>query len=96
VIEIGSGENLKTFVVDRSTYEVSHRANQNEPTAFVKDGVQHLQFFDKLEKHEVVALSNLSIQAEKYYYFPKLIEWAKDGERFYILNINSQPFYVKN
>jgi pyruvate,water dikinase len=41
----------------------------------------------QLQDAEIIALSNLSIKAQKHFYFPQNLEWVKEADRIYITRV---------
>lgn len=90
IVQISS--DLYEHLVDRKNLSIQRR-----PRA-VMDGV-HVAVknaalvLPKLHDYEIIALAKLGAEIEQHFYFPQIIDWAKEKDTISLLNVSRINFY---
>ncbi len=77
-----------SYIVDKRYGSITSRAPHDRPVVFVRGAIGGNTKL-RVQSHEIIALANLGLQIEKHFYFPQVIEWAKEGNKFFILSARS-------
>ncbi|MCH7640812.1 phosphoenolpyruvate synthase [Patescibacteria group bacterium] len=81
------------YIVQKETFYVLAKSISQQQIQLVKKGAQtkevevpeKLADSKKLSDGEIVALARLGDRLQKHYYFPQDVEWAKKGNKLYIV-----------
>lgn len=81
------------YTVQKETFAVLSKEISDQKIQLIRKGVitkerdvpKNKQSLKKLEDYEIVALAKIGDSLQKHYFFPQDIEWAKSGNKLYIV-----------
>lgn len=90
------------YEVDKQTLMVVDKKIEEQYVMYVKKGVENKELKvsqtarskQKITDHDIVELTKLGVDLEKHYYFPQDIEWAKEGNKLFI--VQTRPITTIN
>jgi pyruvate,water dikinase len=81
------------YVVQKGTFDILSKEVSDQAIQLIRKGAEtkelevpkKIQNKQKITDAEVVALAKLSAKLQEHYYFPQDSEWAKEGDKLYIV-----------
>ncbi len=86
-----------TYAVQKDTYSILSKEISDQAIELIKKGGKTLETEvpknkrdrQKISDKEIVTLARLAARLQEHYYYPQDIEWAKEGDKLYI--VQSRP-----
>lgn len=82
-----------TYVVQKETFAILSKEISDQSVQLIKKGQENVEAEvpakirdnQKISNDEIVRLAKIADKLQKHYYFPQDIEWAKEGDKLYIV-----------
>ncbi len=86
-----------TYAVQKDTFAILSKEISDQGIQLIKKGTKTLETdvpknkrdLQKINDREIIALAKLAARLQEHYYYPQDIEWAKEGNKLYI--VQSRP-----